>query len=203
MRARGRRLGHECFELRLDDDRSLRYGDSRLMGRIYVASADDTSTIPGYDDQGIDVTGAAFTLDAFRAMIRGKRNLVRVFIMDQSILSAIGNAYADEILFAAGIHPKTRCHELDAGEIEGLYLSVRQTLDWGIQCVAEAAGPIEKKIRDHMRVRGRRGQPCPVCGMTIRRTGVLGYDAFFCPRCQPDRGADFIPWASKPRDPKT
>jgi formamidopyrimidine-DNA glycosylase len=191
------KMPHQCFSIRLDDGRSLFYGDNKLMGRIYLTSG-STDQIPGFDDQGVDITAAEFTLDRFRELISGKRNQVRVFLMDHTALSDIGNAYADEILFAAGIHPKTRCSDLEVGEVEGLYLAIREVTEWGIQCVEEAGRPVQIKVRDHMRVRGRKGQPCPVCGATIRRTGVLGYDSFFCPRCQRDRGADFIPWGSRP-----
>ncbi|HET6486082.1 MAG TPA: zinc finger domain-containing protein, partial [Spirochaetia bacterium] len=118
----------------------------------------------------------------------------RVFVMDQTALSAIGNAYADEILFAAGIHPKTSCASLSAEERRKLYDSIRSVMAWGIEEVRKADRPIEEKVRDHMRVRNRKDQPCPVCGGTIRRAGVLGYDSFFCPTCQPAVRKQAIPW---------
>ena len=114
--------------------------------------------------------------------------------MDQTALSAIGNAYADEILFEAGIHPKTTCNQLGEKDVERLYESVRKVIQWGIDEVEKAAQPIHVKVRDHMRVRNRKDQPCPRCGTTIRRVGVLGYDAFFCPRCQPATRRQFIDW---------
>ena len=68
------------------------------------------------------------------------------------------------------------------------------TMEWGIKEVETAAQPIEKKVRGHMRVRGRRGESCPQCGGTIRRVQVLGYDSFFCPGCQPAGRRQAIPW---------
>jgi len=117
-----------------------------------------------------------------------------VFLMDQAALSAIGNAYADEILFAAGIHPKTPCSSLAAAEKRTLYDSIRSVLAWGITEVAKAGRPIEVKVRDHMKVRNRKDEPCPACGTTIRRAGVLGYDSFYCPSCQPAKKHPTIPW---------
>jgi formamidopyrimidine-DNA glycosylase len=114
--------------------------------------------------------------------------------MDQAALSAIGNAYADEILFAARIHPKTPCSALSAEQRRALYDSIRSVMAWGIAEVEKAAQPIDVKVRGHMKVRNRKDQPCPVCGGTIRRAGVLGYDAFYCPQCQLATKPQRIPW---------
>jgi formamidopyrimidine-DNA glycosylase len=67
---------------------------------------------------------------------------------------------------------------------------------WGIEQVEKTQPPLEMKARDHVRVRHRKDQPCPNCGAKIRRAGVLGYDAFFCPACQPLKREQFIDWRS-------
>ena len=190
-----RRLNKEhCFSLELDDRVSLHYFDSRRMGKIYVVETGFTAGIPGFDTQGTDVLSDDFTLQVFKEKIAGRRHQVRVFLMDQSLLSAIGNAYADEILFAARIHPKTGCNQLGEEEIDRLYHSIILGLTWGIEEVERADRPIDAKVRGHLKVRNRRGEPCPVCGTTIRRTGVLGYDSFFCPKCQPERRSRLVSW---------
>ncbi|HTX71571.1 MAG TPA: DNA-formamidopyrimidine glycosylase family protein [Rectinemataceae bacterium] len=191
-----------AFSLHFDDGRILHYGDDKKMGKVYLCPRDSFSAIPGYLSQGVDVTGPDFTFELFSGLIEKKRCQARVFVMDQSLLSAIGNAYADEILFEAGIHPKATCSTLSADERQALYAAIRSVLAWGVEEVDRAGRPLEDKVRDHMRVRGRAGQPCPRCGTTIRRAGVLGYDAFFCPRCQPDRaGKGFVDWTSLPPAP--
>ena len=189
-----RRVGHFCFSLALDNGPALNYGDDKRMGKVYLLQNDEYDRIPGYLDQGVDVLSKAFTEALFRGLISKKRCQSRVFIMDQSCLSAIGNAYADEILFQAGIHPKTLCSQLDDKEVGRLYRSVVDTLRWGIDSVRRAGRPLEIKVRDHLRVRNRKGQACSRCGTTIRRVGVLGYDSFFCPRCQPARKGQTVPW---------
>lgn len=178
-------LAHLCFSLILDNGERLSYGDEKRMGKVYVTEPGRFGGIPGYDTQGVDVVSDAFPFEAFEVLIRGKRNQARVFLMDQTALSAIGNAYADEILFAAGIHPKTPCSSLSPQERRKLYDSIRSVLAWGIAEVEKDGQPIEVKVRGHMRVRNRKDEPCPACGATIRRAGVLGYDSFFCPVCQP------------------
>lgn len=187
-----------CFSLDLDDGSSLRYGDEVRMGKVYLGREGERDGIPGWREQGIDILSPAFTREAFERIIAGRRDQVRVFVMDQSALSAIGNAYADEILFAAGIHPKTPCSRLDENRRIRLYDAIGKVIAWGIDEVERAARPLEDKVRDHVKVRNRLGEPCPACGATIRRVGVRGYDSFFCPRCQPAEGTvggkRAIPW---------
>jgi formamidopyrimidine-DNA glycosylase len=185
-----------CFTLRFASGRELSYLDDKRMGKVYLGPAGSYGGIPGFLTQGLDVLSAGFSLESFRALAAGRRQQVRVFLMDQSALSAIGNAYADEILFAARLHPKTGCHQLGAQEVERLYQAVREVLAWGAAEVEAAGEPLEAKVRGHLKVRNRHGQPCPVCGTPIRRAGVLGYDAYFCPRCQatPQIRRPGVPW---------
>jgi len=185
-----------CFTLGFASGQTLAYLDDKRMGKVYLVPEGRYEQIPGFLTQGLDVLSEVFTLDAFRKLIAGRRQQVRVFLMDQTALSAIGNAYADEILFAARLHPKTGCHQLSREEVERLYGSIREVLAWGSRQVEAAGEPLEVKVRGHLKVRGRRGKPCPVCGTPIRRAGVLGYDAFFCPRCQATRQIrpPGVPW---------
>jgi formamidopyrimidine-DNA glycosylase len=188
-----------AFSLELDEGLSLHYGDDKSMGKVYLCPAGSYASIPGYSTQGIDVTSPGFTFEAFSALIAKKRCQARVFIMDQTCLSAIGNAYADEILFEARIHPKAPCYSLGPDRRRALYDAVRSVLAWGIDEVEKAGLPLEDKAREHMRVRGRAGESCPRCGQTIRRTGVLGFDSFFCPSCQPDLTGRGLDWTKLPR----
>jgi formamidopyrimidine-DNA glycosylase len=183
-----------AFSLELEDGRTLFYGDEKSMGKVYLCPAENFEPIPSYLTQGIDVVSPDFTYEAFSALIAKKRCQARVFVMDQTILSAIGNAYADEILFEAGIHPKASCHSLPEKKRRALYDAVRSVLAWGIEEVEKAGAPLEDKVRGHMRVRGRAGQKCPRCGATIRKAGVLGFDSFFCPVCQPDLAGKGLDW---------
>ena len=198
--AAGRALGRGgrdlCFTLGFASGRTLAYLDDKRMGKVYLMPEGRYEQIPGFLTQGLDLLSEGFSLDAFRRLAAGRRQQVRVFLMDQSALSAIGNAYADEILFAARLHPKTGCHQLSGEEVQRLYGSIREVLAWGSRQVEAAGEPLEVKVRGHLKVRGRRGEPCPVCGTPIRRAGVLGHDAFFCPRCQATRQIrpPGVPW---------
>jgi len=187
-------VSHLCFSLALDSGEWLRYGDEKRMGKVYLTAAGAHDSIPGYNGQGVNILSPEFTLERFEALIKGRRHQARVFLMDQALLSAIGNAYADEILFAARIHPKTPCGSLSADQRQTLFESIRSVMAWGIAEVEKAGQPVEVKVRGHVKVRNRKDQPCPVCGTTIRRAGVLGYDSFFCPQCQAASRPQRIPW---------
>jgi formamidopyrimidine-DNA glycosylase len=163
----------------------LQYSDEKRMGKIYVARPSQEPEIPGYRELGVDVASEAFTLECFRRLLAGRRDQVRQFLLDKTALASIGNAYADEILFAARIHPKTFCQNLSEDQASSLHGAIRQTLAHAIAVIAERDEPIEVKVRDFLAVRGRDRQPCPVCGTTIRAVRVGAADACFCPTCQP------------------
>jgi formamidopyrimidine-DNA glycosylase len=190
-----------CFALSLGSAGELRYLDDKKMGKVYVVPAGDWSQVPLIGELGDDVLAPAFTLERFAALVKKRRDQVRPFLMDKRALSAIGNAYADEILFAARIHPKTRCSKLTAHDVEQLHAAIGTVLRAAIDEVARRGAPIEEKVRDFLQVRGRAGQPCPRCGSKIRTARVVDADACFCPACQPATRTLFIDWtkADKPR----
>ncbi len=179
------------------DRGDLGYHDDRQMGKVYLARVGQEGKIPKFADQGIDVLSPEFDAARLDALMGKTRKQVRVFLMDQTQLSSIGNAYADEILFAAGIHPKTTCNQLSVEDRSKLHDSIVQTLRWGIHEVERAAAPLHEKVRGHMKVRNRKGEACPKCGATIRRESVLGHDTFFCPQCQPPTRRSFIDWEQR------
>jgi formamidopyrimidine-DNA glycosylase len=190
-------IGHLCLTFILDDATRLHLADEKTMAKAYIVRRGKEAAIPRYAAQGLDVLSPQFTADAFRflAGAHGRRQ-VRVFINDHTALSAIGNAYADDILFDAGIHPKTFVGRLSPRELDMLYNSIVGVIRRGCEAVEAAAQPIEVKVRDHMLVRNRKGEPCPRCGGIIRREGVRGHDVFFCPRCQPASRSLFLDWTS-------
>jgi formamidopyrimidine-DNA glycosylase len=181
------------------DGQELHYTDDKRMGKIYVAKAAQEQDIPGYRELGVDLLSPAFTRDRFAALLAGRRDQVRQFLLDKTALASIGNAYADEILFAARIHPKTFCHRLRPEEVDGLFAAMRATLDHAIAEIAARGQPIEIEVRDFLAVRGRARQPCRVCGAVIRAIRVGAADACFCPTCQPTERKLFVDFRKLPR----
>jgi formamidopyrimidine-DNA glycosylase len=183
------------FALVFDDGAELRYIDDKRMGKVYVARGADEARIPVYAELGVDLTSEAFDRARFLAIARGRRDQVRMFLMDKRALASIGNAYADEILFAARIHPKTFVRKLTAEDLDRLYLAIGQVLRRAIDEIERRGEPIDVKVRDFLAVRGRAGQPCPRCGAKIRSARVGDGDACFCPVCQPATRQLFVDWS--------
>jgi formamidopyrimidine-DNA glycosylase len=184
--------------LTLSDGNELRYSDETRMGKIYVAGPDQLDQIPGFATLGVDLMSKDFTLPRFRTLMARRRDQVRQFLLDKTALAAIGNAYADEILFAAHLHPKTFCHKLAPAEVDALYAAIKSVLDEAIREIEARDQPVEVKLRDFLKVRGRAGQPCPACGTTIRRVRVGHDDACFCPQCQPTERKLFVDFRKVP-----
>lgn len=173
----------------------LRYLDSKRMGKVYVGRSENEADIPAYNNLGADVMSSSFDRATLERLIRKRRDQVRNFLLDKAALASIGNAYGDEILFAAGLHPKTFCHQLGPQDVERLYVAIRSTLDHAVSEVEKANADVSEKVRDFLAVRGRAGQPCLRCGTTLRSVRVGAADADFCPTCQPARRSLFIDWS--------
>jgi formamidopyrimidine-DNA glycosylase len=174
------------------DPVELRYLDDKKMGKAYLIATEDWKAIPGMQTGGIDLLSPEFTRERFCSLLKHRRDQVRVFLMDKKALDSLGNAYADEVLFAAGIHPKTFCRSLrheDGVRLHDAIVSVMQAA--ALEVAKRDLGP-EVKVRDFLSVRLR--EICPRCGSKIRRAGVRGMDAYFCPRCQPATRAGFVDW---------
>ena len=180
----------------LDDGRRLLYCDRKQMGKVYLLEQGQRSKVPGLEKVGLDVLNPkVFTSGAFRVMCKKRRDQVRVFMMDNAALDSMGNAYADEVLFEARIHPKTWTRKLSEEEQDRLHGAIVKVLSLAAAEIRRRSPPLKQKLRDFLQVRGKAGQPCPRCGDKLRKAGVRGYDAHFCPSCQPEqRKTSIVDW---------
>ncbi len=192
--------GSMCFALGIDDGSELRYLDDVKMGKAYLLAKGDEKKVPGLTTLGVDILSKGFTLEHFRKLIGKRRDQVRVFLMDKEAIASIGNAYADEILYEARLHPKTRCNELAPEQIDGLYRAVVDVMRWAIGEVKKQQPALEEKHRGFLKVRNRKGERCPRCGGTIRETHTLGAESYHCPDCQPATRSLFVDWRKKPAE---
>jgi formamidopyrimidine-DNA glycosylase len=174
------------------DDVELRYLDDKKMGKAYLIATDDWKAIPGMQTGGVDILSPEFTRERFVSLLKHRRDQVRAFLLDKKALDSLGNAYADEVLFEAGIHPKTFCRKLSHDDGVRLHDSIVKVMQEAVAEVEGRAEPIEVKVRDFLKV--RRKERCPRCGSKIRTAGVRGMDAWFCPRCQPATRAGLVDW---------
>jgi formamidopyrimidine-DNA glycosylase len=176
-----------AFALTFDRELDLRYRDDTRMGKVYLlpAGAPDT-VVPGYSEQGAEAGALAWSADEFAKRARATRRELRNLLMDDEFIAGIGNAYADEILWAAKLHPKRKVASLDPGEMDRLRGSLHATLERAAEIVEAQLPPeLGTKIRTHMNVRGRVGEPCPRCSAKIVRTRHGLDEMYVCPKCQP------------------
>jgi formamidopyrimidine-DNA glycosylase len=170
----------------------LRYLDDKKMGKAYLLASDDWKAVPGLQTGGVDILSPEFTRERFVSLLKHRRDQVRVFLLDKKALDSLGNAYADEVLFEARIHPKTFCRSLSHDDGVRLHDAIVKVMSEAVAEVEGRAEPIEVKVRDFLKV--RRKVTCPRCGGKIRTAGVRGMDAWFCPRCQPATRPGFVDW---------
>ena len=172
--------------------RELRYLDDKKMGKAYLVAKDDWAGVPHLDANGVDILSKAFTAERFLALLTARRDQVRLFLMDKRALDSLGNAYADEVLFEAGIHPKTWCRSLSPDEGRALHAAIVRVMTDAVGEVARRDEPTEVKVRDFLKIRLR--STCPRCGAKVRKAGVRGMDAYFCPHCQPATRSGLVDW---------
>ena len=172
--------------------RELRYLDDKKMGKAYLVAKDDWSGVPNLDANGVFVLSREFTPEKFLSLLKSRRDQVRLFLMDKRALDSFGNAYADEVLFEAGIHPKTWCRSLSPDDGRALHAAIVRVMTEAVAEVARRNEPTDVKVRDFLKIRLR--SICPRCGAKVRKAGVRGMDAYFCPHCQPATRSGLVDW---------
>lgn len=174
------------FRLSLNDGMDLRIIEPKPPRLASAWLVEDPAAAEPLGKLGLEPLSEEFTLEAFRGLLDGKRRQLRRLLIDQSLIAGIGNAYSDEILFVARLSPFRYTHTLTEGEVEGLWRAIPATLRWAIREIKGRVGEslFEQEVRDFMRVHGRAGQPCRVCGTQIGEVLLAGERTDFCPACQ-------------------
>jgi formamidopyrimidine-DNA glycosylase len=176
-----------AFALTFANGVDLRYRDDTRMGKVYLlAPGASDAQVPQYSSQGAEAGALAWSADEFAKRARATRRELRNLLMDDEFIAGIGNAYSDEILWAAKLHPKRKVASLDPGEMDRLRGALHATLERAAEIVESQLPPeLGTKIRTHMNVRGRAGEPCPRCGTKIVRTRHGLDEMYVCLKCQP------------------
>jgi formamidopyrimidine-DNA glycosylase len=184
---------HPTVVLRLDGGTDLVFDDSRRFGTVQhlgrAASHARSATF------GPEPLGDDFTPEGLWQALRASRSPVRNWLLDQRRLAGVGNIYASEALFLAHVHPARRADSVKRDEAAALHRAIREVLAASIRSggttirdYRNAAGGEGEYVRE-LRVYDREGSPCPRCSTPIRRLVLSNRSAFFCPTCQPRRGA--------------
>jgi len=165
---------------RLSSGRELRFVDPRRFGRLSVAHGFQAAGSEPLDVQ----------LDRFVSLFRARKTPIKSALLNQKLLSGVGNIYADESLFRAGIRPRRRAASLTREDLRRLYLAVREVLKEAIalggSSISDYVGADGEEgfFQLQHRVYGREGEPCLVCKTSIKRIVIVGRSSHYCPKCQ-------------------
>ena len=177
---------HSHIDVVLSDGTVLTYNDPRRFGLMLVS----VRPVPEIAALGIDPLSEQFTAEYLRQRCRGRRRPIKNLLMDQAIVAGLGNIYANEILFRAGVRPSRSSGRLRRRELAAIQTATRAVLTEAI----DLGGSSISDYRDgegrpgyfqlRLGVYGRNGQPCPRCAIPIRSRVLAGRSSFYCPACQ-------------------
>ncbi|MET9112272.1 Fpg/Nei family DNA glycosylase [Streptomyces zhihengii] len=153
--------------------------------RLAVHLVRDPSEVPQIAALGPDPLADGFDRAALAAVLAGERRQIKGALRDQKLIAGIGNAYSDEILHAARMSPFKPVQNLDEHDVDVLHEALRSTLRDAVErSRGLAAGRLKSEKKSGLRVHGRTGLPCPVCGDTVREVSFSDSSLQYCPTCQ-------------------
>ena len=156
----------------------LAYVSMRKLGAVRLI--EDVDRFIERKELGPDALSAELDLGAFRRLLTGRRAMVKALFLDQHVLAGLGNVYADEILYQAGIHPRTKANELDEEDVRALYEEMHDVLETAIKREARPS-----QFPDaYLTVQRHEDGVCPRCGAELEHVKVSSRTAYYCPHCQ-------------------
>jgi formamidopyrimidine-DNA glycosylase len=174
-----------ALRVKLDDGSGFDLTEAGTQKRLAAYVVLDLTTIEGVARLGPEPLDPAFDVDALAALLHGRRMQVKGLLRDQSVIAGIGNAYSDEILHVAKMSPFKIADSLTPDEVAVLYAAMQTTLRDAVRRAADLdAGELKAEKKANLRVHGRTGQPCPICGDTVREVSFADSSLQYCPTCQ-------------------
>jgi DNA-formamidopyrimidine glycosylase len=177
--------GPLAFRLRFTDGSGFDLTEAGTRKRLAVYLVTDIDAIPGVAALGPEPLDPEFTPAALGAILAGRRTQIKGVLRDQKLIAGIGNAYSDEVLHAAKMSPFRLASSLSAAEVEALHAVIVGTLREAIgRSDGLAASDLKKEKKAGLRVHGKAGEPCPVCGDPIREVSFADSALQYCATCQ-------------------
>ena len=183
----------ERIRFRLSGRRALVFVEPRVLGRVYLV---DENALPpvlkGLREMGLEPIHRDFDASYLKSRVRHRRSSIKGLLLDQSIAAGIGNIYSDEALFRSGVRPERPAHLLRKAEYSRLARALREVLRDGIRHMGTTMSDSRYQrpkgmpggFQKHLMVFDREGEPCRVCGTTIRSYRIGNRTSRYCPRCQ-------------------
>jgi formamidopyrimidine-DNA glycosylase len=174
-----------ALRVHLDDGSGFDVTEAGTQKRLAAYVVRHSSEVEGIARLGPDPLDPTFDVDALDALLRGRRMQIKGLLRDQSVIAGIGNAYSDEILHVAKMSPFKIADTLTPDDVATLYAAMQTTLSDAVKRAADLdAGELKAEKKANLRVHGRTGQPCPVCGDTVREVSFADSSLQYCPTCQ-------------------
>jgi formamidopyrimidine-DNA glycosylase len=178
---------HTHVLLSLGEREELRFRDVRRFGRLRCCTPEELEVAFGR----LGPDAQQVTEEQFLNALRARRGAIKSWLMNQQVLAGLGNIYADESLFVAGIHPLAQPGRISLRKARHLFRAVRKVLERAVKLqgtsfrdyvdIEGRPGNYEPRLRVYQRT----GEPCRRCGRPVRRLVIAGRSSHFCPRCQP------------------
>lgn len=176
----------------LSDGRVLRYHDTRKFGRmeVYEKNNKEDGTYPCFKNVGYDAFDERLTAKELYEFMHSRKIYLKQALLDQKMLAGIGNIYADEICFACGLHPMSRCCNISKKDCELILFHTRRILNGAIKAGGTTIRSytsqlgVDGRFQLQLKVHQKENQICPICGTTILKTKVAGRGTYLCKQCQ-------------------
>jgi formamidopyrimidine-DNA glycosylase len=180
-----KRRAKTCLAVTFENNWELRYVDDRLMGKIYLVPIDQLDTVPQFPEMGPDALNVSE--EEFAQRIHRFTGQIKGVLVNHRFIAGIGNAYADEILFKAGLHPYRKRTTLSEEDLLRLYTALHKVFSWATPIVTEQMKDDlnYEERRDFLKIHRKGGEPCPVCGTRISEITAGQRITNFCRNCQP------------------
>lgn len=179
---------HDHVIFTLDNQKELRYNDTRKFGKMHLVKKDELSLTP-ISKLGLEPWDNLLTVNYLKDKFN-KKKAIKTLLLDQSIIAGIGNIYADEILFLSRIHPETWGCDVTGGELQLIIDNTRKILSEAIDLggttihTYKAVDGITGRFQQKLLVHQKESQDCPVCQTKIIKIFVNGRGTYYCPKCQ-------------------
>lgn len=178
---------YECVRVGLSSGNVLVYTDMWTWGDWHLDDASDYTQVSDVASMGPEPLDDGWSGEVLAGRLAGKRGLIKAVLLDQKVVAGVGNIYADESLFAAGIAPKRQASGLDAAECAALAGSIAETLGNAVCCGGSRGEYVDLDGNPgtyEPRVYGGKGKACPRCGGLLVKTSIGGRGTTYCPDCQ-------------------
>lgn len=181
---------HEHVNFIFDDNTCLRYKDTRKFGKMYLYKKEDAYNNKPLNELGLEPWDKNLNAKYLEQKYKNKKLPIKTILLDQSIITGIGNIYADEILFLCNINPLKRCCDLNKIELNSIIKNTQEILNKAIVYggttirTYESSEGVHGNFQQNLLVHNKEGEMCSICNSKIVKIKVNGRGTYYCPKCQ-------------------